>query len=118
MTDRRTPRSQPTAADSWVDGEPIDFETFVELYDVLQAHGKYKVRPALQIKHDDAAVVKTVDTLANAEETAANLRHKVMMHEAPFVELSDEQIALLAGHDFAADSRDEVPHEVPDDDEE
>lgn len=110
-------RRKPTAADSWADGDPIDWATFVELYDVLMAHGQYKVRPALQIKHDEAAVVKTVDTLGYAEETLANLRHLVMFEEAPFRELSDEQIELLAGHEFAADSRDEVPHEVDDADE-
>lgn len=100
-------RSQPTAADTW-DDEPIDRETFMELWDLLLAHPDYEVRPALQIHPSDSAMVKTIETLGYAEETRANLRHAVMFGEDGFEDLTDEQIDILVNHEFAVDSRAEV----------
>lgn len=97
-------RNQPTAADTW-DEEPITRDRLDELLDVLEAHPKYTVRPAVQVSHDDSALVETIETLPNAEETLSNLRAAVMFEEEPFAELTPEQVELLAGHEFAEDSR-------------
>lgn len=83
-------------------------EQFEELLDVLSAHPGYTIRPAVQLSHEDSALVKTIETQVKAEETLANLRHAVMFAEEPFEELTDDQVELLAGHHFAVDSRDEV----------
>lgn len=96
-----------TAADTW-ENDSIDSETFEALFDVLRAHPEYEVRPALQLKHNDSALVKTIETLFNAETTLTNLKRQVVFEEDPFDELTDRQTELLAGHDFATDTRDEV----------
>jgi hypothetical protein len=101
-------RNPPTAADSWTEGEAVTRDRAEELLDVLEAHPDYEVRPAVQVKHDDSAVVKTIDTLDNAESTLADFRYDIMFSEPPWDELTDEQIELLSGHEFAEDSREEV----------
>jgi hypothetical protein len=98
-------RSPPTAADSWSEGEAITRDAATELLDVLEAHPNYEVRPAIQVKHDNSSLVKTIDTLANAESTMAEFRYDIMFAESPWEELTEHQIQLLQGHEFAEDSR-------------
>lgn len=66
------PRQAPTAADTW-DEAPMDIDTAVELIEKLRERG-YEVRPAVQARHPDSAVVKTVETHENAMVTLANIR--------------------------------------------
>lgn len=82
------------AAATW-DDEPIDRETWNMLYDLLEYHPKYTVRGAIQTKHDDSAVVKTIETLPNAEETKSELVYRVMSGEEPFDEIDDELEELM-----------------------
>jgi hypothetical protein len=65
-------RKGATAADTWGE-EPIDSETALELAEKLQEAG-YEVRLTVEASHPDSAVVKTVDSQDNANETLANIR--------------------------------------------
>lgn len=77
------------AAATW-DQEPIDRETWNMLYDLLEYHPDYTVRPVIQTKHDNSAIVKTIETLSNAEETKSELVYRVMSEEEPFDEIDEE----------------------------
>lgn len=90
-------RKKDTAADTW-DREPIDKETFDELFDLLKYHPDYKVRPVIQVSHEDSAVVKTIETLDNAEVTLGDLRFDVMAAENAFEEDTEELAEIMEKH--------------------
>ncbi|ELY91426.1 hypothetical protein [Natrialba taiwanensis] len=65
-------RKATTAADTW-DEEPMSEETALELLEKLQSR-EYSARLVVEAKHEDSAVIKTVDNQEDAETTLANIR--------------------------------------------
>lgn len=96
MTD---PKRKPTAADTW-DRAPIEDDQFEMLWDFLDAHPEYEVRPALQVSHEDSALVKTIETATNSDETLGELKYRAMAGEPPFEKLTPELEAVLEKHDI------------------
>lgn len=65
-------RKATTAVDTW-DSEPMDEETVLELLEKLQSR-EYKARLVVEAKHEDSAVIKTIDNQRDADATLANIR--------------------------------------------
>ncbi len=64
-------RKATRAADTW-DEEPMDEDTALELRDKLEDRG-YETRICVEAKHEDSAVVKTIDNQEDAEQTLFNI---------------------------------------------
>lgn len=64
-------RKATTAADTW-DDEPMDEETALELLEKLQSRD-YEARLVVEAKHEDSAVVKTIDNQDDADVTLTNV---------------------------------------------
>lgn len=65
-------RKATTAADTWGD-EPMDEETALKLLEKLQSRD-YESRLVVEAKHEDSAVVKTIDNQDDAHVTLTNIR--------------------------------------------
>lgn len=93
--------------DTW-DDPPIPKVRFDSLFTMLKAHPDYTVRPALQVKHADSALIETIETQDSALTTLQNLLWELEQKNPPFDELTDEQKEWLSETNAARELRPEI----------